>query len=125
MKKLCIAVMLLISTVGISQITVTKYDTAGLFVEENKYDIETAYTSKERELILNVRELSSGAITTLYYRILEVIQSTNSVAWTCYKCMNGEGNYVNYTFFYDGKNMMAIHYQSGVYSITEGGGLVY
>ena len=125
MKKLCIAVMLLISTVGISQITVTKYDTAGLFVEENKYDIETAYTSKERELILNVRELSSGTITTLYYRILEVTQSTNSVAWTCYKCMDGRGNYVNYTFFYDGKHTMAIHYQSGQYSIVEGGGLVY
>ena len=125
MKKLCIAVMLLISTVGISQITVTKYDTAGLFVEENKYDVETAYTSKERELILNVRELSSGTITTLYYRILEVTQSTNHVAWTCYKCMDGKGNYVNYTFFYDEKNMMAIHYQSGAYSIIEGGGLVY
>ena len=117
--------MLLISTVGISQITVTKYDTAGLFVEENKYDVETAYTYKERELILNVRELSSGAITTLYYRILEVTQSTNHVAWTCYKCMDGKGNYVNYTFFYDEKNMMAIHYQSGAYSIIEGGGLVY
>lgn len=117
--------MLLISTVGISQITVTKYDTAGLAISEMKYDVETAYTSKERELILNVRELSSGTITTLYYRILEVTQSTNHVAWTCYKCMDGRGNYVNYTFFYDGKNIMGIHYQNGAYSLIEGGGLVY
>ena len=125
MKKLCIAVMLLISTVGISQVTMTKYDTTNVAYSQNKWDVETAYTTKENELVLTVRGLKDDTKSVVYYRILEVTQSTNNVAWTCYKGMDAKGYYVNHTFFYDGKNMLAIHYENGNYTIIEGGGLVY
>ena len=125
MKRLFIAVMLLISTVGISQVTVTKYDTTNVAFSEEKWDVETSYTFKESELVLKVRALDTDKVSTVYYRILEVTQSTDSNAWTCYKCMDSKGFYVNHTFFYNGIKMMAIHYESGKYAIIEGGGLVY
>ena len=125
MKRLFIAVMLLISTVGISQVTVTKYDTTNVAFSEEKWDVETSYTFKESELVLKVRALDTDKVSTVYYRILEVTQSTDSNAWTCYKCMDSKGFYVNHTFFYNGIKMIAIHYESGKYTIIEGGGLVY
>ena len=125
MKKLCIAVMLLISTVGMSQVTVTKYDTLNVAFSEEKWDVESKYTAKESELVLKVRALKTDEVSSVYYRILEVTQSTNSNAWTCYKCMDSKGFYVNHTFFYNGIKMVAIHYESGNYTIVEGGGLIY
>jgi len=125
MKKLCIAVMLLISTVGISQVTVFKYDTSDVILSEVKWDVETTYSSVKNELILTVRELGTENESKVFYRILEVTQSTNNIAWTCYKGMDAKGYYINHTFFYEGKNELYIHYNGGNYSRIVGGGLVY
>ena len=125
MKNLCIAVMLLISTTLMSQITVTKYNSIHTGLTEISYDVETTYSFKNNELALKVRSLATDTTTTIYYRILEVIRSTNNIGWICYKCMDGKGNYINYTFFFDGKNVVMVEYESGNYSITEGDGLVY
>jgi len=123
MKKLCIAVMLLITTVGISQVTMTKYDTANVAYSQNKWDVETTYTTKKSELVLTVRELGTETFGKGFYRMLDVTQSTDSIAWTCYKGMDAKGYYV--TFFYDGKNVLYMRYESGNYTRIIGGGLIY
>jgi len=125
MKGLCTALMLILSTLCMSQITMTTYDSNNDYLNETRKNMETSYISNDDESILTVISSHNDTTTTLHYKILEVGIDALNMTWINYKCVDTNGHNIDYTFFYNGENIVTIQYQNGNYSVLDGAGLLY
>jgi hypothetical protein len=128
MKQLMIAVMLLISTVGMSQVTVYEYIGSGKLVGTNKYNVTNNYDLYSTSIRMEIINRAPGTDKTarvMTYDILSRDQGeTDGNKWTEYNCKTN-GYYITLTFFHDRSIGVLQSYDSGKYTITKGTGLKY
>tara|TARA_B110000495_G_C22976268_1_gene573441 strand:+ start:1123 stop:1512 length:390 start_codon:yes stop_codon:yes gene_type:complete len=128
MKKLCVAVMLIISGTGISQVIMTEYDNKHNVLDEQSFiNIEASYTEIGNKFVLNAKDFIFNTVSIVAYNLLEVTQSTDNLGWVCYKCVDTATNtLVNFTIFHDGPETMIVWSpESDGYKLLQGEGLKF
>jgi len=124
MKLIMIAAMLIISSVGFSQLQLTSYDSSNVETAYNKYNSMIEYSIVKNAMREVISDYETDDTFTTYYAIKDVWYSNDPDVWIGYDCVNDSGAGVFIVCFLR-HNAIKKLYDDKSYSICIGGGLTY